>query len=337
MKLLILGGTVFVGRHLVDHALAAGCEVTTFNRRREDVPVPDGVEALTGDRRGDLAALRGRRWDAAIDVAAYVPSVVRSAAALLRDAVEHYTLVSSRSVYADPARSREGDPLAEITDAEVAEAEALVPEGRSSALLYGPRYGGLKVRCEAEARAALPDRTLVVRPGLVVGPYDPSDRFTWWPVRLARGGDVLAPGRPERPVRILDARDLAAWMVDLAIRRTTGTFDAGGADGLTMAVLLDACRRASASDARLVWVDEAFLTAQGVAPWSDLPLWLPEALNAFLEAPNDRAVQAGLRFRSVEETAADTLAWARTRGEVDWRAGLPPEREEALLAAWRAA
>ncbi|MEQ1502381.1 MAG: NAD-dependent epimerase/dehydratase family protein [Myxococcota bacterium] len=334
MNVLILGGGVFVGRHLVEAALAAGHAVTTFSRGREDAP--PGVEALIGDRRGDLSALRGRRWDAAIDVAAYVPSVVRAAGDVLADAVDHYTLVSTRSVYADLARCAVGGPVAELSDADLAAAEAMVPDGRSSATLYGRSYGGLKVRCEQAAAAAFGQRLLVIRPGLIVGPRDPTDRFTYWPARLARGGDVLAPGAPDRIVRFVDARDLAAWAIDAAARRLGGTFDVTGADGVTMGSMLDACR-APGVPARLVWADEAFLLARGVAPWSELPLWIRAVDNAFLEAGNDAAVAAGLTFRSVADTARDTRAWDEARGPGPREAGLAPDREAALLGALRVA
>jgi 2'-hydroxyisoflavone reductase len=332
VKILILGGTLFVGRHLVDAALARGHEVTLFNRGREAPGLHPGVEQLTGDRRGDLAALQGRRWDAAIDTAAYVPSVVERAARLLAPSIEHYTFVSTRSVYAEHADSGEGGRVAAITDEALREAEAIVPEGRSHARLYGPAYGALKARCERAAEDAMPGRVLVLRPGLIVGPFDPTDRFTYWVRRVARGGDVLAPGRPERVVRAIDARDLAAWCVRQIEARATGVFNTAGADGLTMAGMLGACRRASGSDARFVWASEALLVAEGVEPWSELPLWVLEEDSAFLETGNAKAVAAGLRFRAMEETARDTLAWDRGRGDAPLLAGLAAEREAPLLA-----
>ncbi|XXX78186.1 NAD-dependent epimerase/dehydratase family protein [Sorangium sp. So ce134] len=332
MELLILGGTLFVGRHLVEAALARGHQVTLFNRGRHAPDLFPGVERLTGDRRGDLGALRGRRWDAAIDAAAYVPSVVQSAARLLSSSVEHYTFISSRSVYADPADSGEDGPVATLTEDALREAEAIEPEGLSNASLYGEHYGALKARCERAAEEAMPGRVLVLRPGLIVGPFDPTDRFTYWVRRVARGGDVLAPGRPERPVRALDARDFAAWCVQRIEARTTGVFNAAGADGVTMQTLLDACARGSGSGARFVWASEAFLIAHGVTPWSELPLWLPEKDNAFLETGNAKAVSAGLTFRPLVDTVRDTLAWDRPRGDSALRAGLTPLREAQLLA-----
>jgi 2'-hydroxyisoflavone reductase len=332
VKILILGGTLFVGRHLVEAALARGHEVTLFNRGREAPDLYPGVERIEGDRRSDLAPLRGRRWDAAIDTAAYVPSVVERAASLLAPSIDHYTFISTRSVYADHADSGEGGRLSTLTDEALREAEAIRPEGRSHAMLYGPSYGALKALCERAAEEAMPGRVLVVRPGLIVGPFDPTDRFTYWVRRVARGGAVLAPGRPDRVVRALDARDLAAWCVRQIEARATGVFNTAGADGVTMEGMLDACRRASGSDARFVWASEALLVAEGVTPWSELPLWVLEEDNAFLETGNARAVAAGLAFRSLEETAGDTLSWDRGRGDAPLRAGLAAEREAEILA-----
>ncbi|MDP2309599.1 MAG: NAD-dependent epimerase/dehydratase family protein [Pseudomonadota bacterium] len=325
MNILILGGTVFVGRHLVDAAQAAGHRVTLFNRGRHGAPT--GCELLVGDRRGDLAPLHGRRWDAAIDTATYVPSVARSAAQALAGAVGHYTFVSTRSVYADAADSTEEGAVATMTDDEVAVAEALRPEGLAGARSYGRHYGALKARCEAAVTAERD--ALVVRPGLIVGPHDPTDRYTYWVRRVATGGAVLSPGRPDRPVRCIDARDLAEWIIRCTERGTTGTFNAAGADRLTMAGLLDACRTDTA--ARFEWVDESVLLARGAAPWSEVPLWLPEADNAFLEVGNPKAEAEGLLFRPLAATARDTLAWDRDRGAPPLEAGMTPEREVELL------
>jgi 2'-hydroxyisoflavone reductase len=336
MKILILGGTLFVGRHLCEAALGRGHEVTLFNRGREAPALFPEVERLAGDRRGDLEALRGRRWDAVIDTAAYVPSVVERAARLLAPSVGHYTVVSSRSVYTDYARSTEDGPVASLDDEALRAAEAIRPEGRSQAVLYGESYGGLKVLCERAAEAAMPGRVLVLRPGLIVGPLDPTDRFTYWVRRVAEGGDVLAPGRPDRTVRAIDARDLAAFCVRQIEAQGTGVFNTAGADGVTMQGLLDACGRAGGSGStrgpRLHWASEAFLMAEGVEPWSELPLWVPEDKNAFLETGNARAEAAGITFRPLDETVRDTLAWDRTRGDGALRAGITREREAELLA-----
>jgi 2'-hydroxyisoflavone reductase len=327
MKLLILGGTVFLGRHLVEAALARGHEVTLFNRGRTNPDLFPQVEQLRGDRDGDLAALRGRRWDAAIDTSGYVPRIVRASAALLAGAVERYTFISTISVYAD-FRSRgrgEDAPLGTLDDPTAEE-------------VTGPAYGPLKALCERAAEEAMPGRVLVIRPGLLVGPHDPTDRFTYWPARVARGGDVLAPGRPDRPVQIIDVRDLAEWNIRMVEAGGTGVYNATGpADVLTMGRLLDTCRAVS-GDTRIVWVDEAFLLDRGVTPWTELPLWVPDTEDhaGFASVSVERAKAAGLTFRPLAETVRDTLAWDALRpANADRRAGLRPEREADLLAAWR--
>jgi len=331
MRLLVLGGTVFVGRHIVEAALARGHSVAMFNRGHEDTGAFPQVERIIGDRTGDLAALRGRQWDGVIDVSAYVPSFVDRAARALAGACAHYAFVSTRSVYADLLKSREEDPLAEIGDAEVAEAESLVVEGRADAALYGPRYGALKVRCERAAALGFGDRLLIVRPGLVAGPHDPTDRFTYWVRRVARGGDVLAPGRPDRTVRFIDARDLGSWIIRSVERCLAGTFNAGGT-GTTMQGMLDACLRVSRSGARLRWADESFLLERRVGPWNELPLWIPEDKNGFLEVADGRAMREGLSYSALEVTTADTLAWDRARAQAPMKAGLAEAREAELLA-----
>src|SRR5579875_3385469 len=309
MKLLILGGTVFVGRHLVDAALARGHEVTLFNRGQHNADLYSDVEKLHGDRDGGLAPLQGRRWDAVVDTCGYVPRVVRASAALLAPQVEHYTFISSISVY--PDTSPPG------TD-EKAAVGALEDEATEE--VTGETYGPLKALCERAAEEAMPGRVLVVRPGLIAGPYDPTDRFTYWPRRVAQGGEVLAPGSPGSPVQFIDARDLAAWTLRMVEDRRTGVYNATGPDSaLTMGELLATCRDASESNARFTWVDESFLLRQGVAPWTEIPLWIPEEMNMQgLSAVDVRkARSAGLTFRPLVETVRDTLAWDRTRPPSD--------------------
>jgi len=330
MKLLILGGTVFLGRHTVDAALARGHEVTLFNRGQHGADLFPQVERLLGDRDGDLDALRGRRWDAVIDTSGYVPRVVGASAALLADAVQHYTFISSISVYADTS-----SPSLD----EGASVGVLDEPGSEDAGRY---YGPLKALSEQAVQALLPQRTLVIRPGLIVGPHDPSGRFTYWPQRVARGGDVLVPGRPERQVQVIDVRDLAEWNVRLAEERVSGVFNATGPDGvLSMADVIDACLDVSGGGAQPVWVPDAFLVESGVGPWMELPLWLPESERTagFFSVSCVRAVAAGLAFRPIRETVRDTLEWVRNhRPPGDGRppAGLDPARETELLKRWRA-
>ena len=327
MKLLILGGTIFVGRHIVRAAQERGHDVTLFNRRRTNPDLFDDVEQLRGDRDGDLSALNDGRWDAVVDTSGYVPRVVRASAERLADAVEHYTFISSLSVYPDLsiAGLDESSPVATLDDPSVEE-------------VTGETYGPLKALCERVVEDVYSDSGLVIRPGVIVGPHDPTDRFTYWAVRVARGGDVLAPGSPERRVQFIDARDLAAWTVSMVEEQQAGTYNATGPEeGVAMGQVLSACREASQSDARFVWVDEGFLLEHDVQPWSDLPLWLTgEDAVGFGRINVEKAVAAGLRFRPLEETARDTQEWAREQPDDHvWQAGLSAEREAELLQAWR--
>lgn len=329
MRVLILGGTIFLGRHLVDAALDGGHDVTLFHRGRHPSHRRADVEELLGDRDGGLHVLRGRRWDVAVDTNGYLPQLVAASGALLAPAVEHLTLVSSCSVYADLSPGVDGDrPVHEPL------AEGSVTE----------HYGPLKVGCERAAEAAMPGRVLHQRAGLIVGPYDPGERLTYWARRIAAGGDVLAPAPADQPVQFIDARDLAAWTIEAAERRLTGVVNAVGPRGaLTLGSLLDRCRAVTGSGATLTWVDGAFLEGESVEPWTDLPLWLPEHLGVggMLDADDTRARELGLTARPVDDTIRDTLADAGDRppprdfGTGLTPGGLDPDRETALLAAWR--
>ncbi|HWS53869.1 MAG TPA: NAD-dependent epimerase/dehydratase family protein [Pyrinomonadaceae bacterium] len=335
MKLLILGGTLFLGRHLVEAALARGHEVTIFNRGRRNPELFPEVEKLRGDRDGGLDALRGGSWDAVVDTSGYVPRLVRASAELLADKVGLYVFVSSVSAYADFSRPvHEDAPLAAAADETVEE-------------VTGETYGPLKVLSERAAEAAMPGRVLVVRPGLIVGPHDPTVRFSYWTARVARGGEVLAPGNPARQIQIIDARDLAGWTVRMAEAGRAGVYNASGPDyTLTMGRFLEECRAASRSGARLTWVGEEFLLERGAEPWGELPLWIPESSEThghFLRASVERAVAAGLTFRPLAETIRDTLAWQRENEgrPAPGKDGVPqpdvtlkPERERELLAEW---
>ncbi len=324
MRILILGGTRFLGRHLVDAALVRGHEVTIFNRGRTNPDLFPDVEKLRGDRESDVSALAGRTWDAAIDVHGRMPSVVRPVAALLAGAVDHFTFVSTISAYGEvfPVGLDETFPTAEFADG---------LDERDLA-----NYGPCKAECERIVGSAFDGRAFVPRPGLIVGPHDPTDRFTYWPRRVAAGGDVLAPGDPGRPVQIVDGRDLAEWIVRMVEARAAGPFNATGPDyPLTMGGMLEACRTSAASEAALVWVDDQFLLSEGVGQWIELPLWLAEAgLEGMLAVDVSRAVDSGLRFRPLEETVRDTLAW-RGDGELNEGIGLAPDREAELLRTWR--
>jgi 2'-hydroxyisoflavone reductase len=334
--MLIVGGSIFVGRRLVEAALVRGHEVTTFSRGRHNPGIHSNVEVLTGDRNGDLSILRGRHWNAVIDTCGYVPgSVSRLLDALDRDHVAHYTFVSSVSVFAElrASGSDESDPVATITPEQLNEAEQMPTGVRATARTYGEMYGALKALCEQAAEQIMPGRVLNVRPGLIVGPDDYTDRFTYWGRRVSQGGKVLAPGRPARRVRVIDARDLAEWLIRMAEGRTAGVFNATGAeDELTFGGMLEACRAVSGSDARFTWVDETYLLDKGVQPWSELPLWIPDANNGIFEIRNDKAIAAGLIFRPLAETIRDTMTWDGNRSpDEPMKAGLSREREHQLL------
>lgn len=334
MKILVLGGTRFLGRHLVEALLARDHEVTLFNRGRSAPGLFPQVEQLRGDRDGGLDALAGRRWDAVIDTCGYVPRVVRASCQALRAATDRYLFVSSISVYADPGA--DGSPVVESAPL------AVLDDPTSEEVMA--HYGALKAACEREVQAAFGEGALVVRPGLIVGPFDPTGRFTYWPLRLAEGGEVLAPGDPQAPVQVIDVRDLAHWMVRALSRGASGVFNATGpVNATTMEAVLAACAHAVApAGTRLTWCGEDFLLAQQVAPWTGLPLWLPAADQGLNRASIQRALDAGLTLQPLEATAADTLAWCRSPQYVAPTGtyagvGIPRARESELLALWRAA
>ena len=327
MEILILGGTVFLGRHLVVAAQARGNTVTLFNRGQHNPDLFPEVERLRGDRGGDLSALEGRHWDAVIDTSGYLPRAVRASAELLAQHVDHYTFISSISVYADTSSPNvdEDGPVATMDD----------PTSENIA----ENYGALKALCEQAAEAAMPGRVLNIRPGLIVGPYDQSDRFTYWVRRIADGGEVLAPGNPDAPVQVIDARDLAEWTIRMVEQGQTGVFNATGpAERLTMRQTLETAKQASGSNATFTWLDDDFLVQQGAGPWIEIPLWLPaggEDSSNLLDVSIARALDAGITFRPLADIVRDTLAWDQTRpADTERRAGLKPEREQELLQAW---
>jgi 2'-hydroxyisoflavone reductase len=334
MKLLILGGTAFLGPHLVRAARARGHALTLFNRGQAAAaaPPPTDVETVLGDRdptKGTGLATLGRgSWDAVIDTCGYVPRVVAASAAVLADHVGQYVFVSSRSVYCDMSQpgGDEGAPTATLEDPQTEE-------------VSGRTYGALKASCERAAEAAMPGRVTAVRPGLIVGPGDPTDRFTYWLARMDRGGEMLAPGDRDAPVQFIDVRDLAEFVIRLIEAAQVGPFNALGPEAATsMAQVLEACRAATTSDVRLTWVSQEFLLWQGVQPWTELPLWVPDTPqnHGFARLSNAKARKAGLRFRPTVDTARDTLNWFKSKRPSDdlLRAGLAPERERAILDSW---
>ena len=338
LRILILGGTGFTGPFQVRYALARGHEVTVFNRgKTHPGELPAGVEQLVGDRNGQLDALKGRQWDVVIDNPTTLPVWVRDAAQVLKANVDRYVFISTVSVYADNSEPGhdENAPLEKYTGADPMK-ETLKSVADSKYALYGP----LKALSEQEAEKWFPGQTLIIRPGLIVGPGDESDRFTYWPVRLDRGGKVLAPGATGDPVQFIDARDLAEWTIRMAEAKQTGVYTATGpAPKLTMGGMLDGIQKGIGSKAELVWVNADFLKAQNVSEWSDMPVWVPPVgeMKGFASLNIQRALDKGLTFRPVADTARDTLAWFKgqpTARQATLRAGLKAEREAAVLATW---
>lgn len=333
LRILILGGTGFIGPHLVRYALARGHTVTLFNRGRTNTHLFPEVEKLIGDRNGDLEALEGRTWDAVIDNSASTPIWVRNSAQLLKDSVNTYLFTSTRSVYSDVSRvslNEETGPL-HVVD------RAMVDSGES--IPYGPA----KVLCEMEANDALPGRTLIIRPGLIVGPGDTTDRFTYWPARIDRGGEVLAPGDPENPVMYIDVRDLAEWYVHLLEQGALGVLNALGPESpLSFAELLYGIRAITSSPIWFTWVDTDFLLDRGIRPYSDMPLWVPARgeTAGFQRFDLSKPLAMGIKYRPLAVTARDTLDYHYSRPlerQQQMRPGVSAERERELLELWRAA
>lgn len=328
MKILILGGTRFLGRHLVESALERGHEITLFNRGKSNPELFPNIECLHGERDGGLSPLEGRNWDAVIDTCGYLPRIVALSARMLAQQVAHYTFISSISVYADFSQEGldENAPVATLDDPSV---EQITSE----------TYGPLKALCEQAVETEMPGRTLVIRPGLIVGPHDPTDRFTYWPVRIARGGEVLAPDGPDWETQIIDVRDLAEWIIRLVEKNITGIYNATGpAQPLTFGEVLQASQAVSNTLPEILWLPEAYLLSNGVMPWSDIPLWLPGEENAGADKVDVRkAIESGLTFRPLSDTIAATIDWANRRPAThSWRAGLIPEREIELIDGWKA-
>jgi 2'-hydroxyisoflavone reductase len=337
LHILILGGTGFIGPHQVRYALSRGHQITLFNRGRQPHEWPGAVEELIGDRNtGDLKALEGREWDVCIDNPTTLPFWVRDAGHILRGKVKHYLFISTISVYADNLKpADESAPVAPYTgkDAMAETIESL----RANGELYGP----LKALSEKEAEQQFAGKTTIIRPGLIAGPGDETDRFTYWPVRLNRGGEVLAPGDGSDPVQIIDARDLAEWTIRMAEARVTGTFNATGPEHplLTKAMLTGIAAAIHAA-AKLVWVSTDFLESQKVQAWSDMPVWVPARGDSagFAKRSIRKALKSGLTFRPLPTTASDTLAWFKEQPaerQAKLRAGLAPAREEEILSKWK--
>lgn len=324
MNILILGGTQFVGRHITQAALDAGHAVTLFNRGQSNPALFPQAEKLIGDRNQDLSALRGRRWDLLIDVNAYFPRQVRAVLATLADSIAHYTLISTISTYADLAagNAHENSPLATLDDEATEE-------------ITGETYGGLKVLCERAAQKALPDRCLIIRPGLVVGAHDHTNRFRYWLTRAAAGGQMLAPSSADFPLQVIDARDLARFTLMLATQQSTGIYNATSRPH-RLGDVLHSAKDYAGADTLFTWVDEAFLLNQGIQPFTSLPFWVPMAMAGVHSINIDRALAAGLEQRPLADTVAYALAWEQIRSDdTSSLYGISRERELEILAAWQ--
>ena len=334
MRILILGGTGFTGPYQVRYALSRGHKVTTFNRgKTHPGELPGDVEQLIGDRNGKLDALKGRQWDVVIDNPTTLPAWVRDAAQILKGNVERYVFISTISVYPESRTGPDENAPTEKYDGTDPYKETIEAVKASGYKTYGP----LKTLSEKEAEKWFPGKTLIIRPGLIVGPRDETDRFTYWPVRIDRGGEVLAPGSPDDPVQFIDARDLAEWTIRMAENRETGIFNATGpAKPLGIGGMLDEIKAALKSNAAFTWVTEDFLTQQKVEAWSDMPVWTGKE-SGVARTKIDRALSKGLTFRPLAETARDTLAWFKSLPQdrqSKLHAGLTPEREVEVLTAW---
>jgi 2'-hydroxyisoflavone reductase len=329
LRVLILGGTGFIGPHTIEALRRSGHRITLFNNDKESAGKFPDLESLFGDRDGKIEALGGREWDVVIDNSGYVPRLVKLTADALKDRVGHYIYISSISAYADLSKPGidEDHPLATLKDPSV---EKVTNE----------TYGGLKAACENVVRAAYGSRYTVIRPSYIVGPGDPTDRFTYWPVRVSQGGEMLAPGKSGDPVQFIDVRDLAGFIAACAEHRYAGNFNLCiPPRSVSMGQLLDSSRKISKAGTKFVWVDEKFIEAQNFQG-NEIPIWSPtqgEDAGAAL-ITSARAVAKGLKFRPLDVTVSDTLAWHATRPperREKLRAGLTMEQERALLEKWR--
>jgi 2'-hydroxyisoflavone reductase len=336
LRILILGGTRFIGLHMTALALERGHTVTFFNRGKTKTERFPDVERIKGDRNGEIDGLKDRDWDVAIDNSGYVPRHVKLSAELLAPRVKQYVFVSSISVYPDFSVPRdESSPVGKLDDEAIEKVD-------------GDTYGPLKALCEQAAERAMPGRTTVIRPGLIVGPDDNTDRFTYWPARAARGGEFIAPGAPKDAFQIIDARDLAAFTLDAVENNHIGVYNlVSNVNGFRFGELTEACiasanRRARPEvKPRAVFLPAEFLEEQKVEPWSEMPVWLPAKGDeaAFAGTSNKAALSKGLRITALKKTVDDTLAWhlSRPAGEREkLKAGIAPEKEAAVLATWKA-
>lgn len=336
MKILIIGGTKFSGRHLVKAALENGHEVTIFHRGNHSAENLGDVEEILGDRIFDLDKLADRTWDVCVDMCGYLPNWVEGSAEFLIDSVKKYVFISSVSVY-DAVAELDFDESAKLNKLNAEQEKRFAeidPKGDVGAADLGDMYGALKVLCEEKVVKVFPENYLIIRPGLIVGEFDFTDRFTYWVMRIVSGGEVLAPANPDAPVQFIDAKDLMEWLVKMIEWNETGIYNAINKPfALTFGQMLEEIKKTSGSDAEFTWVSEEFMDENDVAPWSDMPLHLPESLEFMRTANVDKALSKGLKIRSLCETVRETLNW-RNRIDEPMKAGISIEREKELLEKW---
>ena len=336
MKILIIGGTKFLGRHLIDAARKNNHEITLFNRGRFSREEFENVEQIHGDRNTDLDKLSGKSWDAVIDTCGYLPQTVKASAEFLADKVNQYVFISSGSVYADTSKPDydETTATATLSDEQKEKFDNIDLNQELNGLVLGESYGALKKSCEEAAESAMPDRVLNVRAGMIVGAFDWTDRFSYWVMRVAEGGRVLAPGTPENFIQLIDARDLSEWITGMIENGANGIFNVTSKPfDLTFGRMLTEIKAAANSSAAFVWADEKFLKENEVAPWSEMPFYLPESDESaknFLTMNVDKALSKNLKFRPLVETILDVFKWRKNQA-FEMRAGISAEKEKQLL------
>lgn len=324
MKILILGGTVFLGRHLVKSALRRDHTVTLFNRGQHNPQLFPEIEKVKGDRTVSLDPLKGRKFDAVIDTCGYFPRAVKMSAQFLKNSVDHYTFISSISAYKDFSIKGMDE-----------NAETGKIEDESAEEVTGESYGPLKVLCENAVAEIYKDKALNIRPGLIVGENDPSDRFTYWVHRINGGGKVFAPDGKNSNVQFIDVKDLADWTIIMAEEKKSGVYNATGPDyELKFENFIKACQKASGKKSEIIWASEKFIADENVSGWTDLPMWIPKEEEGVNNVNINKAVKDGLKFRPLKETIIDTLKFDKSRKDHVLRAGLKPEKESELIKKW---
>ena len=339
MKILIIGGTKFLGRHLINAARKNNHEVTLFNRGKFSQEDFADVEQIHGDRNSDLEKLSGGSWETVIDTCGYLPQTVKASAEFLSDKVNQYVFISSGSVYEDTRQPNydENTTTAKLSAEQQTIVNKIDLKGELNGLILGENYGALKKLCEESAEKAMPNRVLNVRAGMIVGAFDWTDRFAYWVMRVAKGGKILAPGTPENFVQLIDARDLSEWIIEMIEENVNGIFNATSKSlDLTFGKMLDEIKTATGSEAEFVWANETFLMKNNVAPWNEMPFYLPESEESarnFLTMNVDKALTKNLKFRPLTETVFDVLSW-REKQNFEMKAGISAEREAELLGKW---